>query len=339
MILLSIGLILLGVFAVRFHLDRRRVSNGVYLMLAVACTGVWALGSGGDVDLARVLVRLLIVLSPLVVLVLAGLLIGNGREMIRREGPRTGNLRSIAPGFVLLIPYLLLGLAAVTGQLRSVALASLIMAVGYFGFAFASFLLYAMIYGWLPYRPGMDAIVIPGCGLIGARVPPLLASRLNRAIQIYWEEVAAGRRPLIITSGGKGQDEAVAEASAMARYLTERGIPIDCIAREDRSTTTRENLLFIKRLLGDRGPSTRMVLITSNFHVLRTAVLARRLGLDAEVTGARTAFYYLPSAILREFIAIVVAYKWTNVVACLLLAALPLVLALLTGKAPASYWS
>ncbi|WP_067696025.1 YdcF family protein [Nocardia jejuensis] len=337
MILLIGGLVLLGVFALRFHLDRRRVSNGVYLMLALMCTGVWAVGSGDDVDLARVLVRLLIVLSPLVVLVLAGLLIGNGREMVRNEGFRAGNLMSFGPGIVLLLPYGLLGLAAVTGNLRSVALASVLMAVGYFGFVFASFVLYALIYGSMPYQPGMDAIVVPGCGLMGARVPPLLASRLNRAIHIYWEEVAADRHPVIITSGGKGDDEAVSEASAMADYLIARGIPPESVAREEQSTTTRENLLFIKRLLGERGVSTRMVLVTSNFHVLRTAILARRLKLDAEVTGARTAFYYLPSAILREFIAILVAYKWTNVVACLLLVSLPLVLALFTGGVPTGY--
>jgi uncharacterized SAM-binding protein YcdF (DUF218 family) len=74
-----------------------------------------------------------------------------------------------------------------------------------------------------------------------------------------------------------------------------------------------------------------MVLVTSNFHVLRTAILARRLNLDAEVTGARTAFYYLPSAVFREFVAVLVAYRWTNVLACLALVALPLVLALWTG--------
>ncbi|MTJ76612.1 hypothetical protein GL305_10545, partial [Nocardia seriolae] len=69
---------------------------------------------------------------------------------------------------------------------------------------------------------------------------------------------------------------------------------------------------------------TRMVLVTSNFHILRTAILARHLDLDAEVTGARTAFYYLPSAILREYTAILFEYKWINAVACLAMAALPL---------------
>ncbi|WP_405161608.1 YdcF family protein [Nocardia sp. NBC_01499] len=335
MILLTVGLVLLGVFALRFHLDRRRLSNGIYLLLGVAVLVAWAIGSGDNASLTLVLIGLLVVLSPLVVLVLAGLLIANGMQMVRREGLRIANLLSIGPGLVLLVPYVLLGVAIATGSLRSVLLASLAMAVSYFGFVFASFVLYSLLYGWLPYRPGMDAIVVHGSGLVGARVPPLLASRLDRAIQIYWAELAEGRRPVIITSGGKGSDEAVSEAAAMADYLRARGIPDESVAREERSTTTRENLLFIKRLLGERGTTTRMVLVTSNFHILRTAILARRLKLDAEVTGARTAFYYLPSAILREFVAIVVAYKWTNAVTCLTLVALPLLLALATGGMPA----
>ncbi|MEV0245823.1 YdcF family protein [Nocardia sp. NPDC050712] len=331
MIFLTVGLVLLGVFALRFHADRRRISNGVWLLLGVTVTGVWIAGSGGQGDLVRTLTGVLVVLSPIAVLTFAGLLLGNGLKMMRNEGMRIANLLSIGPGVVLTVPYVMLVVAVVTGNLRSVLLSTLAMALCYIGFVFTSFVLYSLVYGWMPYRPGMDAIVVHGSGLVGARVSPLLADRLDRAIHIYWAEIAEGRRPVIIASGGKGPDEAVPEATAMAEYMIARGVPEDCVATEQRSTTTRENLLFVKRLLGDRGSKIRMVLVTSNFHVLRTAILARRLGLDAEVTGARTAFYYLPSAMFREFVAVLVAYKWTNVLACLALAAVPLVLALATG--------
>ncbi|MGW0246681.1 YdcF family protein [Nocardia goodfellowii] len=334
MILLMIGLVLLGVFALRFHLDRRRISNGVYLLSGLTLAGAGVIGSGDEMDQGLTLTRVLVVVSPLVLLALAGLLLANFVQMARREGMRLANLLSLGPGLVLLAPYLLVGVAIATGTLWSVALVILAVLVGYFGFVFASFVLYSLLYGRLPYQPGMDAIVVHGSGLVGARVPPLLAARLDRAIQIYGEEAAQGRRPVIIASGGKGSDEAVSEASAMADYLIARGVPADSVGVEQRSTTTRENLLFIKRLLGERGTNMRMVLVTSNFHVLRTAILARRLKLDAEVTGARTAFYYLPSAVLREFIAILVAYRWTNIAACLAMVAVPLLLALITGGSP-----
>ncbi|MFF3226438.1 YdcF family protein [Nocardia suismassiliense] len=336
--LLVVGLGLLGVFLLRFRSDRRRLSNGVFLLLGLAFAGVWLIGSGAKGDLPVVLAGLLLLLSPLLVLVLAGLLMVNGGQMVRREGLRIANLLPLGLGVALLVPYVWLAVAIFTGDIWVVViLASVTMAVSYIGFLFASFLLYSLFYAALPYRPGMDAIVVHGSGLVGARVPPLLANRLDRAIEVYRAELAAGRRPLLITSGGKGSDEAVSEASAMASYLVDNGVPADAVVQEDRSTTTRENLLFTKRLLGERGESTRMVLVTSNFHILRTAILARRLDLDAEVTGSRTAFYYLPSAILREFAAIVVAYKWVNVLTCAALMALPVLALLLTRDMPHHY--
>ncbi|MGK8525186.1 YdcF family protein [Nocardia asteroides] len=324
MLLLVVGVILLGVFAVRFGRDRRRLGHGVYLLLGTAFAGAWAVGRVAEGDLPVVLAPLLVLLSPLVVLVLAGLSIANGVQLVRREGWRFPNLLPLLLGIALLTPYVVLALALLTENFWFVVLlASLTMAISYVGFLFAAFLLYTLCYGLLPYRPGMDAIVVHGAGLVDGDVPPLLAARLDRAIAVYRREAAAGHAPLVIVSGGRGPDEEVSEASAMAEYLIGRGVPEDRVVREDQSGTTEENLLFTKRLLGERGAATRMVLVTSNFHILRTAILARRLDLDAEVTGAGTAFYYLPSALLREFAALLVAYKWTNGFAGVVLVSLP----------------
>ncbi len=323
-LLLVVGVILLGVFGVRFRRDRRRLGHGVYLLLGTAFVGAWVVGLVADGDLPVVLAPLLVLLSPLVVLVLAGLSIANGTQLVRREGWRLPNLLPLGLGFALLVPYVVLALALHTENLWFVVLlASLAMAISYIGFLFAAFLVYSLCYGLLPYRPGMDAIVVHGAGLVEGDVPPLLAARLDRAIEVYRGEAERGRAPLLIASGGKGSDEEVSEAAAMADYLIEHGVPDDHVILEDRSGTTEENLLFTKRLLGERGPTTRMVLVTSNFHILRTAILARRLDLDAEVTGARTAFYYLPSAFLREFAALLVAYRWSTVIACVALVSLP----------------
>jgi uncharacterized SAM-binding protein YcdF (DUF218 family) len=67
--------------------------------------------------------------------------------------------------------------------------------------------------------------------------------------------------------------------------------------------------------------------------VLRTATLARRAGFDAQVVGAPTARYYVPSAFLPDFVAVVVEYRWWHLglVLPILLPTLLLVLAL-TGR-------
>ena len=62
----------------------------------------------------------------------------------------------------------------------------------------------------------------------------------------------------------------------------------------------------VQEAAGRPGPA---LAVTNNYHVLRTAVLARRIGSDTQVVGAPTARYYVPSAFLREFVAVVVEHR------------------------------
>ena len=53
------------------------------------------------------------------------------------------------------------------------------------------------------------------------------------------------------------------------------------------------------------GPKATGIAVTSNYHAMRAALLAHDLGSSIQVLGARTAWYYWPSAMLREFVAVV----------------------------------
>ncbi|MFC9995161.1 YdcF family protein [Nocardia sp. NPDC127526] len=293
------------------------------------------IGTDEDSFLAT-LAAIVVLLSPLLVLALAGLLMINGVQVVRREGLSLAHLLPLGLGMTLLVPYVLFVVALWTENFWfAVILASVMLVLSYLGFLCVAFLMYAWVYTRLSYQSGMAAIVVHGSGLIGARVPPLLANRLDRALEVYRAEVGRGRHPVVVTSGGRGSDEKVSEAEAMAGYLLDKGLPAEAVLREDRSTTTRENLLCTRDLLAERGIGSRMVLVTSNFHAMRTAFLARDLGLDAEVVGAPTAFYYLPGALLREFIAVLYENRRVNTAVCVALAALPPLLVALAQLLPA----
>nr|WP_228537716.1 YdcF family protein [Nocardia sp. XZ_19_231] len=325
--MLAIGVVLLGVFALCFRQERRRFSNGVVLLLGILCVGAALIGSGAEGAAVGTLVFFALAMSPLLVLTLAGLLMVNGVVMLRREGVRLANLLSLGLGLALLVPYVLLLMAVIAeGTVFGVLLLAVVLVAAYLGFVLVAFLFYSVVYGWVTRTDDAVAIVVHGSGLLGDRVPPLLASRLDRALGIW--RAARGPAPLLVTSGGKGSDEKVAESTAMAAYLVEHGVRDDEILREDRSTTTRENLLFSRELLARHGIESRILLVTSNFHVLRTALLARSVGLDAQAVGAPTARYYLPSAVLREYVGILVRYKVLNAVMCALLVAAPVALAI-----------
>lgn len=107
---------------------------------------------------------------------------------------------------------------------------------------------------------------------------------------------------MIVPSGGQGPREDLPEGVAMADYLRGKGVGEDRILVEDRARTTQENLQFSRALLPD--PDAPVLVVTTSYHVFRTALLTRRLGMDARVHGARTAAYYVPSAFLREWVAV-----------------------------------
>lgn len=305
-----------AVFLVSFLLDRRKLRNGFYLFFALAFFGLTLLALLASVspDAAALVAFGVVLLVPLTVVVLAVFLIGNGVTMLRREGRRPANLLSLVAGVGIVA---LIVFDFVVGQLGWQPLEavrdSVDGIVAYLSFLFVCFLLYSFVYGRVRSRRPLDFVVVLGSGLLGGKtVPPLLAGRLERGRRVLAAEDRKGRAPLLITSGGQGPGEAVPEAHAMADYLVERGVARERILLEDRSRTTRENLTYSVAVMDSRQPGARCVVVTNNFHVLRAALLARKVKVNGQVIGAPTAWYFWPSATLREFAAIVVDHRVLN---------------------------
>ena len=105
-------------------------------------------------------------------------------------------------------------------------------------------------------------------------------------------------------------DERVSEARAMSDYLIAHGIPADRILPEDRSATTRENLLYSRQIIDNRQSSGRVALVSSNYHIYRCLLLARDVGLKCTGIGADVALYFWPSALIREFIAVFISKRF-----------------------------
>jgi len=230
----------------------------------------------------------------------------NGFTMVRKEGFRPANLLSLLAGLALiaLIGLMIAALRAQSPDL-TVSVAITVLLSGYISFLLVSYVLYAFLYARITGLRRADFVVVLGSGLNGDQVPPLLAGRLDRGLRAY--QTLARRRqdpPVVIVSGGKGSDERISEAEAMARYLIERGLPGDHLLCADQSRTTEENLAFSQAIMARSRPGYRCIIVTSNYHVFRAAIIARRLRVNGQVTGARTAGYYWPSAMLREFAAV-----------------------------------
>ena len=148
---------------------------------------------------------------------------------------------------------------------------------------------------------GADAVIVLGCALRGREPSPALAARLDVALDYLAENPQA----VVVVTGGRGADEEIAEAQAMAGYLARHGLDRGRILLEDRSASTQENLENAREILAQRFPAgARTVLVTSDYHLFSASLVARRLGLRAEPLGSPTSPCLLPNCYLRETVAI-----------------------------------
>lgn len=295
--------------------DRRVLRNGVYLVLTIMFAGLGVVFALEEVSesAAKVLVVAVLVAIPVAIFVLAIFLTVNGVTMWKREGHRPANLLSLLAGLGIFAFVLFSMIVQQWWSPRLDTIRSTLFAVlTYVSFLFVCFLAYSFVYARIRFFRNVDFIVVLGSGLRGSRVPPLLASRLDRAQAAWQKERAKGGTPLLITSGGQGLGEDVPESHAMADYLADQGIPADQILREDRSTSTLENLTFSGEIMAGLNPKYRSLIVTNNYHALRAAFTARKAKVNGQVLGSPTAAYFWPSATIREFLAILADHKWVN---------------------------
>lgn len=148
----------------------------------------------------------------------------------------------------------------------------------------------------------IDAIIVPGAALRGNRPSPFLISRLDRALELWRSQ---GCYAHIVVSGGQGADECVSEATAMHRYLEEQGVPGELIIDDDRSTTTRENMRFSRRLIEERlGTGARVAVVSTDYHLPRCTMYAAAAGLKAIGVGASSAHRAWSRGYIRETAAL-----------------------------------
>ena len=160
-------------------------------------------------------------------------------------------------------------------------------------------------------EPDRAFLIIPGCAIRADGTPtPLLQGRIDRALEFARKQKdLTGRDITFIASGGKGTDETISEAACIAQYLKKQGVPDERIILEDRSTDTFENMKFSKEKILATGRSGKIAFSTTNYHVFRSGLFARRVKMRAVGMGAPTKWYYWPNAAVREFVGLLTKHR------------------------------
>jgi uncharacterized SAM-binding protein YcdF (DUF218 family) len=118
------------------------------------------------------------------------------------------------------------------------------------------------------------AIVVLGAAHYNGTPSPVFAARLDHAATLY----RRGLAPVVVVAGGTAVGDTVSEAAAGRRYLLRAGLPDSVVRAEPTGRSSEVALRAVAQGLPE--DARRVVLVSDGFHLLRLAVIARRLGLE-----------------------------------------------------------
>ncbi len=148
-------------------------------------------------------------------------------------------------------------------------------------------------------KPGLDYVIVLGAKVREQGISNSLRKRLDKAAEY------SRRSPgtVLILSGGQGPDEPVPEAQAMYEYLLGQGILPTRLVMEPVSASTVENIAYSQLIIlqteqGKRDAAVRgggevapgpylqveekpvqIGILTSNYHVFRAEMIAKKRGM------------------------------------------------------------
>lgn len=124
-----------------------------------------------------------------------------------------------------------------------------------------------------------DYIIVLGALVNKNKISKSLQDRLDTCVE-YLQK--SEDDCYIVVSGGQGRGENTTEAAAMRDYLISKGIDKNLIIMEDKSTTTKENFVFSKKIIeqksGKKIKDLNIKIITTDFHTLRSKLISVKSG-------------------------------------------------------------
>lgn len=264
--------------------------------------------------------------SVIPIVLLTGLMIFSNVFLVHREGLRFGNIVGTCLGLSFIAAsavIYLLSLRELSFAL-SVLRMVLVCLLGYGECLLLGMILMGIVAA--RHRPACDKdyIIILGCSISKTGgLLPLLKGRTNRAIRFAWEqELKTGKPVRYVPSGGQGEDEVMSEGSAMELYLLSHGAENYEVFPEKKSRNTKENFLLSKSVIDGLSHDANIAFSTTDYHVLRSGILAEHLGIKAEGIGSKTKWYFSLNGFAREIIALFVMGKKSHVLCIVTLALL-----------------
>ena len=132
-----------------------------------------------------------------------------------------------------------------------------------------------------PDTKSADAIVVMGAAQYDGVPSPLLASRLQHALDLWKLRQA----PVIAVTGGKRAGDRFTEGDTSRRWLTDRGVPAANIIVESVGHSTWESIENLAPFL-NKARVHSVVVVSSSWHVQRAELSLEELGFQARSSAS-----------------------------------------------------
>ena len=145
-----------------------------------------------------------------------------------------------------------------------------------------------------------DFLLILGCRVRGDKAEETLQMRIEAAA----EYLKQNKNTVAIPCGGiVHKDQTKSEAAVISDALIEMGIEKERIIPEDKSLTTVQNFINAKKIIEDKfNKEGEIAFLSSDFHLFRGAVIAKKCGVKAKSVAAPSPEKLKIKNYLREFI-------------------------------------
>ena len=124
-------------------------------------------------------------------------------------------------------------------------------------------------------RPA-DAIVVFGAAEYAGRPSPVLRARLDHAYSLYQQHMA----PIIIVTGGYGEDPQYSEGGVGRDYLMSRGVPERALIAETHSSNTTQEAERVSTIMRANGMRS-CIAVSDAYHIFRIKAALERDGMAA----------------------------------------------------------
>jgi uncharacterized SAM-binding protein YcdF (DUF218 family) len=149
--------------------------------------------------------------------------------------------------------------------------------------------------GEVPSRKA-DAIVIFGAAEYAGRPSPVYRARLDHGFELFKK----GMAPIVITTGGAGQDPDFSEGGVGRDYLLRRGVPEQALIAETQGSDTAQSAERVANIMHVNGMHS-CIAVSDAYHVFRIRALLEHEGVQVEVAPRPES---RPRSLLQRFSAV-----------------------------------